>query len=271
MACLSLAVLSLSGCRSNSDEDEKRDLFLLAALVLAYIGPGTNATFLSRANTGLAAWQIGLAQGVTGFTRNLDNESGHNPPNWITVTDSTCQARGVPDTLSANCALAGGVIGICQVRFFTAGEVGRIVDSTMLQLASFQNGSTSEAEKQSVFTHEIGHCLGLQHSGSTADIMFASTAGADTPSAGELSSVASAYSPTVQSPTSMPAKFSQTSGTPVRFWTFPVFTISHNIGNAFADDSSEELPPPGIPLIYPVETRTHYFHSDGRIETVHSD
>ena len=243
---------------------------------------GGDTTLTGRATTGLDAWQIGLSTALRAGARGVSTSFQFSPPNWITSSGDDCVAVGIPDALKGSgCVFAqsSSTIGVCWTRILTsAGQAGRILDTTALLRNSYQTGGSSTADKQSVFTHEIGHCLGLQHTtgdgtGTAPDcgvsplncIMFPNTAGADTPHASEISAVQSAYSPTVQSPTVGSSRYFSTSGSVVRHWTFPVFYVSASIGNGFS--APQSAPSQTSPLPDGVVTIMHALHEDGS-ETV---
>lgn len=281
------AALLLAGglfqCSSDQGSDDN-DLFLLLALFYIVDNPPPVATFVSRANTALDEWQIGLAKNLSATGRSTNSSFQYNPANWITAAGDTCAAKGVPVELQgANCPLKGGVIGVCLTRGFTS--TGQILDTTAIMLSDFQN-SASSAEAQSVFTHEVGHCLGLRHpcefggtpncTGSEATfqpfIMFPNTSGVNTPSSSERTALASAYSPTVQSPTTPTVTggftiFTETqSGVYLRHFQFPQFFTSASIGSRYSVAGADAEPPPG-PSAEGVTAILHLLYADGREET----
>ncbi|MCB1308334.1 MAG: hypothetical protein KDK30_09155 [Leptospiraceae bacterium] len=286
---LLILAVSLVGCDNSSSENnvlENMDALLLTAgLYQLHQTPAGNQDYLNRSSTGLSAWSIGLNANNFGTERNIDTNYELNPPNWITVAGDTCDARGVPANITgSNCVLSGNVIGVCFTRFLTAGTPGRIIDTTLLIRSSFQQDSTvSDSDKQSVFTHEIGHCLGLRHAqsglastcgGSYLNcIMFPSVSGADTPHAQEITAIQSAYSPAVQDPSSTDRYNTCTSGScsgeATRHWSFPLFTISASIGNAlvYEPQAHPNGMPPGTPLNPDnVITIAHLLKDDGSEE-----
>jgi len=252
---------------------------------------GSNSDYLQRANTGLSTWAIDLVQNQTASSRTLgDSYTAHNPKNWITASGNDCVAVGVPSSLQGSgCPFGGSVIGVCETRYYTS--TGEIVDSTLLMNKNYQDSSfNSNSDKQSVFTHEIGHCLGLKHTNVITNIMYPSTAGADTPAAGELAAIADAYKPTVKAPSSTNRDdyFSVTGSNAVRQFTFPSFIISAFIGNAMVSDTSNatssfstrssslgrgqlpEIPPPrGPSLNGPIGVEQHWLYIDGSEKVVH--
>ncbi|MDH5682071.1 MAG: hypothetical protein OEZ36_10820, partial [Spirochaetota bacterium] len=189
---------------------------------------------LERSNLALFSWGIGLTEDITGTSRNLgDGFTAYNPKNWIIMTNDSTTGEGVPLTMANYFANNPLAIGVCSVRMDSV--TAEIVDSTLIMRQSYQEGTDPELEKQSVYTHEVGHCLGLQHSdlwgGTNANIMWPNTSGADTPSVLELAAVADTYTP-VQIPTGtsisgnrMLFNHINAGADVVRHWTFPVFTI----------------------------------------------
>ncbi|MCB1172123.1 MAG: hypothetical protein KDK39_01100 [Leptospiraceae bacterium] len=266
--------LVTSQCASKSDDDQT----LLLLLLLYYIqrNPAPVQNYVDRSTTALTTWNIGLQTGVRSGERSTDTNYQMNPPNWMTVANESCSARGVPaNWQGSSCSLTGGTIGICITRYYTGGNVGQLVDTTLVMLDSYQTSSASDGDKQSVFTHEVGHCLGLRHaesggantcSGSYANcIMFPSTAGADTPHTEELSAIDYAYGP-IQDPdgTAHDNRYSQTGTTAIRHWSAPTFTISSVIGSAMQSADNYTTVPPGPELQGEIETRVHSYHADGR-------
>ena len=279
-----VGLLFFLNCRLAVPGDESVDQSgaLVALLSSSVQVLGGDSTLINRATTGLDAWQIGLGTSFRGGARGVSTAFQFSPPNWITSSGDDCVAVGIPDALKGSgCVFAqsSSTIGVCWTRILTsAGQAGRILDTTALMRNSYQSGAASAADKQSVFTHEIGHCLGLQHTtgdgtGTAPDcgasalncIMFPSTAGADTPHASEISAVQSAYSPTVQSPTVDSSRYFSTSGSVVRHWSFPTFFVSASIGNGFS--AVEGTAPQTLPLPAGVITIMHALHEDGS-ETV---
>jgi Metallo-peptidase family M12 len=283
-AALLLAGGSLVQCARDDNSDEQTNLILLLVALYIVDNPPPVAAFVSRANTALDEWQIGLAKNLSATGRTTNSSFQYNPPNWITASGDTCAAKGVPpELLGANCPLKGGVIGVCLTRGFTS--TGQILDTTALMLSDFQN-SASSAEAQSVFTHEVGHCLGLRHpcefggtpncTGNEATfqpfIMFPNTSGVNTPSASERTALASAYTPAVQSPTTTTVTggftiFTETqTGVFLRHFQFPQFFTSASIGSRFSVDGADAELPPGQSA-EGVTAILHLLYADGREET----
>ncbi len=279
-----LAGGGLLQCAGDEGSDDS-DLFLLLAVFYIVDNPAPVAAFVTRANTALDEWQIGLAKNLSATGRTTNSSFQYNPANWITAAGDTCAAKGVPAELQGvNCPLRGGVIGVCLTRGFTS--TGQILDTTAIMLSDFQN-SASSAEAQSVFTHEVGHCLGLRHpcefggtpncTGSEATfqpyIMFPNTSGVNTPSAEERTALASAYSPTVRSPTIPTVNggattiFTETqTGVYLRHFQFPQFFSSASIGSRYSVAGADVEPAPG-PSAEGVTSILHLLYADGREET----
>ena len=134
-----------------------------------------NFRFTSIAIQALKGWDINLevvadygnarTQGTDSFTA--------NPPNWISVaSENNCDYLGVPDSSRGQkCVFTStnNVVGRCLLRAYTSN--GEIVDTTALVNKTYfedlLNDGMSEYEAQrkiqNTFSHEIGHCIGLQH------------------------------------------------------------------------------------------------------------
>ncbi len=168
------------------------------------------AGYVTWSQTALDSWGINLTNNNNlSVLRNVTVGYTFNPPNWITVTEGDCEAQGVPARLKSECPFSDAtVIGVCYTRPYTSGaNLGTIIDSTILIRKATLEGGATNANKQSIFVHEIGHCLGLQHWGNTgaddsslepmgAHIthnMFPNLTGGDTPEAQELAAIAAVY------------------------------------------------------------------------------
>lgn len=253
-------------CSSSEDGSDDFLTFLVAYLIID--NPPPVQLYVNRAANALDAWQIGLQTGLSASGRSTISSFQYNPKNWITVAGSTCAAKGVPgDMQGSNCPLSGGVIGVCATRYYTA--TGEIVDTTAVMLDTFQQ-SASSVEAQSVFTHEVGHCLGLKHTASTLNIMYPDTSGANTPNAAELAAVADGYSPVGPPSVANGDNFYQggAGGPYLRQFSFPSYYASGTIGSRFTVEGSSaqsEDPPPGPP-VDGVVTVWHLLYADGREE-----
>ncbi len=216
-----------------------------------------------RASQALSAWQIGLRTDLVGTSRvEGGGSTASDPPNWITWADEGCAAAGVSDTLRASCPFSDPtIIGVCFTTFFNTGE---ILETTAILRRSYQESLVGESRKLAVVIHEIGHCLGLKHTDSTSNIMFASVTDTTGPSAAEFAAIDSVYQP-LQSPSASTrdAFFDVTSaGNARRHFTFPVFTISSALTGGSAISSTtrrfSEFDERG-----PTTTRAHYIRRDG--------
>lgn len=268
-------------------------------LYLALIqDPAPVAEYQSRAQVGLSSWQIDLDTGLSSNSRTTNTGFVMQPANWITTAGSSCNARGIPSEWQGGvCSLEDGVIGLCITRYQTSSSSdtdGKLLDTTLVILDSYQaSNSVSNAEKQSVFTHEIGHCLGLAHTSSTISscdssstvnvinytcsgtalncIMYFNTDGANTPNTDEVTAIQAAYQP-LAAPTGSNKNHYSTSctGSPhnaLRHHSFPQFYISATIGSAFsiASDSVPDTPRTPMPVDY--EIQVHAYHANGDFET----
>ena len=178
-----------------------------------YLVNNPNGGYIALAQAGLDAWDIGLdSNRATGIFRNITLGYAYNPPNWITVTGANCEGGGISRSLQENCPFAeNGVIGVCLLHVYSDIETkGQIRDSTIMVLDTFLTDIMySDAEKLSVFIHEVGHCLGLQHWGNTDDtdsaiepgtlaqktahVMYPNLSGADVPANAEIASLKAVY------------------------------------------------------------------------------
>lgn len=222
--------------------------------------------YAERATEALLAWAIELEAGQMMALRHLgDAYTAHNPPNWITVADETCDAEGVSEQMRAACPLGGDIIGVCETRFYA--DTGEIVDTTLVVLDAFQESAAREEDKRAVFIHEVGHCLGLRHSDSMDRVMYPTTAGADAPSQAEQHAVQSAYYPQVHAPApGIAAQFYATTqaGEALRHFQTPVFVLSGFMGT---EPGRSYIPPAtGRPLRGEVVTSRHLIRRDGGCE-----
>ncbi len=205
---------------------------------------GDAATYKTRAAFGLDSWQIGLNTQTYASTRQM-NSGGYIPANWITVTDDLCNATGVPADLqgSSNCPFyQTNVIGICQIRVW--GGTASIADTTLVIRKSYQdNMAVSETRKKAVFSHEIGHCLGLRHTNNIDYVMYPFITDTPSPHADELSAIHEAY-PTPTEPSATTRDnfyFTQVVGSStlaIRQYSFPVFVQDTYMGTALSTVSS---------------------------------
>ncbi len=205
-------------------------------------GRGRNNDFLNWANNSLAAWQINLEENLTQVGRG-------SAKNWVTVDREDCIADGVPsDYHSGNCGLRGSTIGICYYSFTPS--TGEIQESLAIMEKDYlEDSSVSLEDKQAVFIHEVGHCLGLRHpnmpcgggTGTNLCVMHpVITFGAKNPHADELSAVQAAYNP-ISDPTGAPqaGRFGDTGGRIQRHFINPVFHISGIIGQGASQEQEE--------------------------------
>ncbi len=120
--------------------------------------PMANPQHLEWAQEALDAWGIGLRN-------DLIHRGRGNIRNWITVANSGCRVEGTELIQDPNC-LTEDAIGVCYLYVYPPS--GHIVHTTAIMRKDFLEDSRgSENEKLAVFIHEIGHCLGLQHSDKT--------------------------------------------------------------------------------------------------------
>jgi hypothetical protein len=258
-----------------------KKLIILSALFLTTVScmKSGNDTLIeddrhiSRGNIGLTAWNIGLETDVIGTGRNTgDDYTISNPRNWITITGDDCQGEGIPSELQgSNCHLdwsesTGGVIGFCYSRFYISGaEEGKIADTTLIIHKNFvESDSVPESEKEAVYVHEIGHCIGLKHPPETdaykTRIMFPYLVpGVTRPNAGELSAIQDAYNPISEpSTTNRDGYFytTQANNKTVRHYALPTFYLSPGRFSPFGARSDIG---PGPLLKGPVKGVIHKF------------
>ena len=139
-----------------------------------YVPENPVPAYLEQTNNALAAWDINLQTGVLGTSRNIRPGYQANPPNWVTVaSQADCDALGIPldqRQEGEECALKGDFVGVCLVHVYESGpNAGIIVDSTVIIERETLNGFSTAMGgldmMKGLITHEIGHCLGLQHWG----------------------------------------------------------------------------------------------------------
>ncbi len=158
-----ILLISFSSCENEGrGSSQKLDL----------ITNNPNTTYLGWARTGLSEWGIGLNMALEpGILRNVTPGFTPNPPNWITVTGDDCDRGGIPKALQKreNCRLLTNsmVIGLCFVAAFSTGpRAGQIAGTTIIIRQSTLESTNLQADQKiSIFTHEVGHCIGLQHWG----------------------------------------------------------------------------------------------------------
>ena len=117
----------------------------------------------------LQNWEINLKVGQISKSRNTGNGlTAANPPNWITMAprSAICDVPGVPRSLKDMCPIRPDttVLGVCFVRFLPFSSSGEIVDTTLVVVLDNIN-VRNKNYLTSIFSHEIGHCFGLQHWG----------------------------------------------------------------------------------------------------------
>ncbi len=215
---VSLLLTALVACGRQSEDNA------MVGLVanLGTVAPDTD--LIERAEQGMTAWQIGLNTGFRSRYRNAGGAAGsYDPPHWMAIASRDCMVMGAPYDMRSDCPLAeASVVGICQVINDTL--TGEILNSTILIGRDYQmNEAETLANRVSIFTHEFGHCLGLRHSGSTSDVMYADTSGADQPSAAEIAVIQYAY--TVFQDPSDTSRFFTSSGRVLRHFKMPAFFL----------------------------------------------
>ncbi len=222
---------------------------------------------VTRSRNGLAAWQISaLPSSAIGYARNTDPDYVYNPPNWVAVTNESYVGEGIPDSFrQADDFADPAVLGITEWRY--DGGTGEIVDTTVLIRDSFiVDAAFSEAEKQSVYTHELGHAFGLVHSALLADIMYPTTAGSNTPSSAELAAISDAYNYTPIGTLSSGnlSYFSKIGSIAITHRMIPTFVIYHpDMGHIGVEVEA----PPGEPIKGAVITVRQYLYRDGSEKT----
>ena len=194
---------------------------------------GNSATYIKRAMTALDAWQIGLAKDNFGKTRDLTSIFDPNPRNWITVTGDDCIGEGVPSSMQGgNCvfAISSIIVGVCGTSFLSNGSI--FISTTIMRKSFQDNTNIPESFKLNVITHELGHCLGLQHAVIASRIMYPSVTGLSSPSSDEINAVKSVYTPVGEPSIAIKNEFFNQSieSTARRHYTFPVFTMDAKMG-----------------------------------------
>lgn len=216
-----------------------------------------DTVLIDRAEQAMEAWQIGLYTGFRARYRNAGGAAGtYDPPNWVAIAPRNCMVMGAPGDMRSNCPLASpSVVGVCQI--VNDSITGQILNTTMLVARDYQtNENETLANRLSIFIHEFGHCLGLQHSASTADVMYANTSGADTPSAAELSVIQHAYTLFQDPPDT--TRFFSSNGKVVRHFRMPAFFLYDE-----ANYQTHMFAVPPDPPVNPVEVHNILIFADG--------
>lgn len=112
----------------------------------------------------------------------------NDPQNWVTYSTTDCNAFGIH---KKEVCKGSKFIGLCLINYSS----NTITVSSIVIDEKYQNAmNVSEEEKVKVFIHEIGHCLGLDHSDNRNDVMFPDTSGALYPSEKEKQAIFQMYS-----------------------------------------------------------------------------
>ena len=283
-ALASALLLSIAASCARPQEEDKESLLLMLAAGVPSSRPlgSMSAVHAARAGQALQSWRIGLSAPSRATSRSFGTwtHMAYEPMNYMTVTDDACSDPGVPaDLAGPNCpfAIQGGVpseiIGVCQVREYRGSA--EIADTTLLVRASYQDDpGISAALKQAIWTHEVGHCLGMQHASQAGNLMYPYLSLATTePSPGELQAANAAYFPVAQAPdTAIGAEYYlQESGASVRQFQIPSFHTPPVTGSnpastrALAEAHQELL---SRPLNGEVTIINQMIRRDGREQTV---
>ena len=92
--------------------------------------------------------------------------------NWVTVASDKCEAHGVPEYVKNKCLLAFPNMGGLTATLHNK-ETGVIINSTVIISKNYLDMEyLSNEARQRIFTHEIGHAIGLKHSPLTKSVMF---------------------------------------------------------------------------------------------------
>ena len=278
---LLLASFSLFTLHCSDEEKGDDDLLNLAIILLVAKGlseDSASGKYLDIINAGHEAWEIGLATSRTAGTRNLgDAYTLPNPKNWITVTDSSCNAGGkrdpgLTDGIYSSCVFAAqpNVVGVCYSAAYSTGEI--VWTTILLRQSYLDNDYSGYQRKKVVAAHEVGHCLGLVHHADNSHVMYAYVTEND-PHSLELSAVSEAYNPMGN-----PAAWTFNEYYPVytqpdssknarRQFTFPTFHIS---AAAVGGSSSgiKALVGPGDPVTGPITVTEYRIHADGSTRVI---
>ncbi|PKL32571.1 MAG: hypothetical protein CVV45_12055 [Spirochaetae bacterium HGW-Spirochaetae-10] len=234
-------------------QEENQHIGLVANLYTV----AADTALIDRAEQGMTAWQIGLNTGFRARYRNAGGAAGtYDPPHWVAISPRNCAVMGAPGDMRLSCPLANtSVVGVCQI--INDSLTGEILNTTTLIARDYQvNEAETLANRLSIFTHEFGHCLGLQHSASTGDVMYADTSGADVPSAGELSVIQYAYTVFQDPPDT--SRFFTSNGKVMRHFKTPAFFLYDE-----TNYQASALTVPPAPPVNPVEVHNILIFADG--------
>ncbi len=203
-----LLIFCGAACSNEGNKDPQK---------LALVPLNINTQYQRWAVEALEAWNINLQSDNLGRLRNITPDYVPNPPHWITVADDSCEALGILDLIIEQCPFRDpSIVGVCFARAEVRNEdAGKILDTTIFVRRSALIGSTmggssglTDDQKKAIFSHELGHCLGLQHWGNTSSddsglepemgaytshLMFPDTTGATSPAPGEIAAIAAVY------------------------------------------------------------------------------
>lgn len=152
-----------------------------------------------------------------------------NDPNWITSAGSDCMSTGIPlEETGENCSfLDSDIVGMC---ISNHDDNGVYTDTTII-IRNDAYVNYSDLTLSHLFSHEIGHCLGLNHTRDDNDVMNIFVFSPPYPNKREVKLIKDVYENGRTD--GLDDNFTYwVKGVPVKHKHYPVFTIHSDIMNS---------------------------------------